>query len=326
MKKWLITTVAIVVTGLVAAFLIAPSLLGPKPNQSAAPSSSPQVTREGPTGVVKVLATTNVWGDIVKQLGGDWVEVTVILDDPLQDPHSYEATARDQLAVNDAEVIVLNGGGYDEFVLQLLQSADAVEPKFVVSAVDPEESLGEAEADEHSHDHDNEHVWYDFVSVAGFADKFLATMGDIRPESFNDLNKNYDFFIAELDNLTLRMEALRDHSLGLGVIATEGVGNLLLENSGFENMTPEALADAIEEETEVPPAALAETESLMKNGLVGLLVTNAQVSDQVSQRLIALANSKSIPVVELSELIPDPEMDYLDWMNQVLDQLQEAVY
>jgi zinc/manganese transport system substrate-binding protein len=321
MKKWVFGLIGAIIVGLLAAFVIAPVFFGPKPTESSTANPSPSITRDGPTGVVKVLASTNVWGDIVKQLGGDWVDVTVIIDDPLQDPHSYEANARDQLAVNDAEVIVLNGGGYDEFLSTLVNSADST--KFVVYAVDPEESHSE-ETTEHHHDHANEHVWYDFVSVAEFADKFLATMGEIRPEAFDDLNANYDFFISELDNLTIRMEALRDHSLGLGVIATEGVGNLL--HAGFVNQTPEALADAIEEESEVPPAALAETESLIKNGLISLLVTNSQVSDQVSQRLTTLAESKSIPVVQLSELIPDPNMDYLDWMNQVLDQLQEAVY
>jgi zinc/manganese transport system substrate-binding protein len=326
MKKWVLGVIGAVLVGLLAAFVVGPVLFGPKPDPSSTANPTPSVTRDGPTGVVKVLASTNVWGDIVKQLGGDWVDVEVIIDDPLQDPHSYEATARDQLAVNDAELIVLNGGGYDDFLDQLVNTADSEEPKFVIFAVDPEESHGESGSEAHAHDHENEHVWYDFVSVMEFADKFLATMGEIRPESFDDLNQNHDFFSSEVANLTTRMEALRDHALGLGVIATEGVGNLLLEHAGFVNQTPEALADAIEEETEVPPAALAETEALIENGLISLLVTNSQVEDQVSARLTKLAEANSVPVVQLSELIPDPQMDYLDWMNQVLDQLQEAIY
>lgn len=326
MKKWILGVVGAIVVGLLAAFVVGPVFFGPKPDSTSTGNPSPSVTRDGATGVVKVVVSTNVWGDIVKQLGGEWVDVEVIIDDPLQDPHSYEATARDQLAVSDAELVVLNGGGYDDFLYQLVNTADAEEPKFVIFAVDPEESHETSDSDAHSHDHENEHVWYDFVSVMEFADKFLATMGEIRPEAFDDLNQNYDFFSAEVANLTIRMEALRDHALGLGVIATEGVGNLLLEHAGFVNQTPEALADAIEEETEVPPAALAETEALIENRLVSLLVTNAQVEDQVSVKLTELADSKSIPVVQLSELIPDPDMDYLDWMNQVLDQLQEAIY
>lgn len=320
MKKWIFGIVAAAVAGLLAVFVIAPGIFNPGATNSS--SSSPEITRTGPTGVVKVLASTNVWGDIAKQLGGDWVEVTVILDDPMQDPHSYEASARDQLAVNDAEVIVMNGGGYDDFMTTLIQAAD--EAKIVQMAVPVAESAGESET--HAHTHDNEHVWYDFDSVGEFSQNFVAALTDIRPESFTDVNKNFDTFKIELDNLKVRLEGLAGHSLGLGVVATEGVGNLMLEHAGFENLTPEALADAIEEETEVPPAALAKTETLIKNNLVAILITNAQVEDQVSQRLRKLAEAEGVPVVQFSELIPEAGMNYFDWMNQVLDQVQEAVY
>ena len=320
MKKWIFGLLAAAVAGLLAVFVIAPGIFGPGATPSS--SSSPSITRTGATGVVKVLATTNVWGDIAKQLGGDWVEVTVILDDPMQDPHSYEASARDQLAVNDAELIVMNGGGYDEFMHVLIESAESA--RLVVEAVPGAESTGES--DVHAHSHDNEHVWYDFDAVDEFSQNFVAALTDLRPESFTDVNKNYDSFKLELDNLQTRLEGLAGHSLGLGVLATEGVGNLLLEHAGFENLTPEALADAIEEETEVPPAALAKAETLIKNNLVAILVTNAQVEDQVSERLRKLAETEGVPVVQLSELIPDAEMNYFDWMNQVLDQVQEAVY
>ncbi len=322
MKKWIFGVIAAAVAGLLAVFVIAPGIFNPSANPSN--SASPEVTRTGATGVVKVLATTNVWGDIAKQLGGDWVEVSVILDDPMQDPHSYEASARDQLAVNDAELIVMNGGGYDEFMHTLIESADSA--KLVVEAVEEHDSAAESDSHAHSHNHANEHVWYDFDSVAEFSEHFVAALNDIRPEAFEDVNKNYDSFKIELDNLKTRQEGLAGHSLGLGVVATEGVGNLLLEHAGFENLTPEALADAIEEETEVPPAALAETETLIKNNLVAILVTNLQVEDQVSERLRKLAEAEGVPVVQLSELIPEPGMNYFDWMNQVLDQIQEAVY
>jgi zinc/manganese transport system substrate-binding protein len=320
MKKWILGLIAAAVAGLLAVFVIAPGFFNPNANPSN--SASPEVTRTGATGIVKVLATTNVWGDIAKQLGGDWVEVTVILDDPMQDPHSYEASARDQLAVNDAELIVMNGGGYDDFMTALIQASEDV--KIVQMAVPVEESAGES--DVHAHSHDNEHVWYDFDAVGEFSENFVAALTDIRPESFTDVNKNFDTFKVELDNLQVRLEGLAGHSLGLSVVATEGVGNLLLEHAGFENLTPEALADAIEEDTEVPPAALAETETLIKNNLVSILITNLQVEDQVSERLRKLAEAEGVPVVQLSELIPEAGLNYFDWMNQVLDQIQEAVY
>ncbi|MEN9872295.1 MAG: hypothetical protein RL450_230, partial [Actinomycetota bacterium] len=38
------------------------------------------------------------------------------------------------------------------------------------------------------------------------------------------------------------------------------------------------------------------------------------------------AEAEGVPVVQLSELIPEAGLSYFDWMNEVLDQIQEAVY
>ena len=86
----------------------------------AAPEAKP--TEEPFTGIT-IVASTNVWGDVAKSIGGDRVQVVSIIENFAQDPHSYEASARDQLAVNDADVIVANGGGYDPFMDALAKSA-----------------------------------------------------------------------------------------------------------------------------------------------------------------------------------------------------------
>ena len=67
-------------------------------------------------GKVKVVATTDVYADIVKQVGGDNVDVTPIIASTSTDPHSYEATAADRVKTKDAGLVVVNGGGYDQFL------------------------------------------------------------------------------------------------------------------------------------------------------------------------------------------------------------------
>jgi len=57
-----------------------------------------------------------------------------------------------------------------------------------------------------------------------------------------------------------------------------------------------------------------------------LLVTNTQVQDAVSADLVKMAESVGTPVVELSEVIPSEDLDYLDWMASVIDRLQQAIY
>jgi len=338
MRSWIkiigsALTVAFVAAGLYTIFVNFTTTGDPEGNPSDA--LSPTLTREGQTGAIQVATSTNVWASVVEILGGEWVEVTAIISDPMQDPHSYEASARDQLTLSEAELVIANGGGYDEFVGQLVSALDG--ERIFIELVEGEHShLGEEDShdeeehsqDEESHNHDygNEHIWYDIHAVEEASEMIVEAITELRPESFDQVNQNFDFFMAELDNLEIRLEALREKALGLGFIATEGVGNLLLEEAGFVNQTPDALADAIEEEREVPAAALKQAQDLISGKVVSLVVVNEQQLDQVSELLVESANASGVPVVQLSELISEPEMDYLDWMASILDHLQEAIY
>lgn len=297
--------------------------------QSPTPSNSETVS---PTGAIKVVASTSVWASIVEFVGGDAVEVTAIISDPNRDPHSYEASARDQLAVSEAELVVMNGGGYDDFMLQLIEAAS--DTKLVLQAVEGDESHGDDHSDdehsddEHSHSHEeNEHVWYDFDAVSDFAVRLADVLTQLRPESLDSVSAHFDEFEAELEVLSLRRDALRDRALGLGVLQTAPLASLLLEDAGFVDLTPTELLEAVEEEREVPPLAMAEAQTLLQSGEVALLAVNEQLLDPQSEQLVAWAQAASVAIVYFSELIPDPtNQDYLDWMHAILDELQEKIY
>ncbi len=72
---------------------------------------------------LSIVASTNVYGDIASAIGGDLVSVTSIITSAAQDPHSYEASAQDQLALSKADLVIENGGGYDPFIDQLLEAS-----------------------------------------------------------------------------------------------------------------------------------------------------------------------------------------------------------
>ncbi|MQA11378.1 MAG: metal ABC transporter substrate-binding protein [Pseudonocardiaceae bacterium] len=84
---------------------------------------SESVSDEPAKGQISVAASTNVWGSVTKAIGGDQVAVESIIDDPSVDPHSYEDTPADAAAVTDAQLLVYNGGGYDEFFTKLADRA-----------------------------------------------------------------------------------------------------------------------------------------------------------------------------------------------------------
>src|SRR5437867_10273245 len=71
-------------------------------------------------GKPKVVAAENFWGSIAAQLGGDRVEVTVIIDNPNADPHDYEPTTADARSMATATLVIVNGVGYDPWADRLL--------------------------------------------------------------------------------------------------------------------------------------------------------------------------------------------------------------
>src|SRR5699024_4812907 len=72
------------------------------------------------SGELSVVTSTNVYADIVSQVAGDFAEVTAVIDDPNQDPHSYEATTQHRLTMSKADLVVTHGAGYDGFMTKMI--------------------------------------------------------------------------------------------------------------------------------------------------------------------------------------------------------------
>ncbi len=94
-----------------------------------------------------VVATTTQVGDLVRQVGGDRVEVDQLLQ-PNSDPHGYEPRPSDAAAVADADVVVRSGGDLDQWLGDLIENTGRDAP--TVELIDSVETIeGEDERDPH---------------------------------------------------------------------------------------------------------------------------------------------------------------------------------
>lgn len=268
------------------------------------------------TGKIAVVASTNVWGDIARQIGGDAVSVVSIISDAAQDPHSYEASARVQLALSKADLVIENGGGYDDFVETLLKGAGN-DAATILNAVDIsgfDQGAGL-----------NEHVWYDFPTVKKVAAKIAGTLSALdasRASAFAANLKAFDTGLGLLEGEAAAIKA--GPAGGSGVAITEPVPLYLLAASGLVNKTPEAFSAALEEERDVPPDALRKTLALFSAHKVALLAYNEQTSGPETQLVLKAAKEAGIPVVPMTETLPAGK-DYLSWMSDNLAAVKEAL-
>ena len=270
---------------------------------------------------ITIVASTNVWGDIAKSIGGDRVQVVSIIENFAQDPHSYEASARDQLAVNDADLIVANGGGYDVFIEAL---AKASGDKEVLYAYLPDELAKEDDGHNHDHSDGNEHVWYDFHVVEDFANRLAAALAVLDAEYSSEYSDNLIDFQGEIEILEDRIAAVSGKYSGASFVASEPVANYLLLELGLEDLTPKPFSQAIEEELDVSPKDLLAIQKLLKAKSVDVFVVNPQTGSVQINGLVSLAKQNGIAVVELSELLPEASR-YFEWMDLNIANLEAAL-
>lgn len=266
---------------------------------------------------VKVVASTNVYGDIAEQIGGDRVDVTSIISDPDQDPHSFEANTRNQLTLSKAKVVIENGGGYDDFIDRMLKSSGNSSTE-LINAV---KVSGKAAPEGGEL---NEHVWYDFPTVSRIADRIAAALGKATPADAATFTKNAQTFKDGLAGLEAKEADIKKTHSGEGIGITEPVPLYLTEASGLVNKTPDAFSEAIEEGDDVSPKILRETLKLYGDKQVKALVYNAQTSGAQTEKVKDAAQAADVPVVPVTETLPKGE-DYLGWMTANVDALAAAL-
>lgn len=282
---------------------------------------------------VQVVASTNVYGDLTATIGGDHVAVTSIITSPAQDPHSYEASAQDQLAISRAGLVVLNGGGYDPFMQLLLDAAgtrpatvNAVEASGLLPPATPDAGDGH---DDGPGDHDhaaglNEHVWYDLHAVPAIVDAIAHELAALDPDHAAEFDANARALVAEVDALHARAHVLEHEAGGGRFAATEPVAVHLLTSAGLTDVTPPAFAEAIEEGADVPPAALLSILNLVEGGDLVLLAHNEQTSSPETERVVAAAQRAGVPTASFTETLPEGE-HFVSWMAGNLDRIEEAL-
>ncbi|MFF2675077.1 metal ABC transporter solute-binding protein, Zn/Mn family [Arthrobacter koreensis] len=287
---------------------------------------------------IRVVASTNVYGSILESVGGEFVSVESIINRPSQDPHSYEATARDKLAVSEAALVVLNGGGYDSFMETLVQE-ESVAAENVLNAVEisgldeghsegDDEDHGDSHAghshSRHSHGGFNEHVWYDPEAMGLLAEAAAERLAELDPENEQAFRDNAAGFASGIQELEDRLGEVRAAAEGRDVAMTEPVPAYLLEDAGLHNVTPDDFTEAVEEGQDVPPAVLKEMQDLLASGDIAFLAYNEQTSTSQTEAVRGTAEDAGIPVVDFSETLPEGE-DFLAWMNRNVTAIQDVL-
>ncbi|MBF6539155.1 zinc ABC transporter substrate-binding protein [Nocardia farcinica] len=291
---------------------------------------------------ITVVASTNVWGDIAAAVAGPDAEVRSLISDPAADPHSYEVTAVQAAELSDADLIVYNGGHYDEFIDKAIGGKN----KRTVNAV----AIAGGGADEHGHDHgaegdaqaapadghdhgnhehdahehDNEHVWYDTHVAGEVAERIADSLGELDPDHRQAYADRAAAFTARLAGIDAVVDRIAAEHPNQPVVQTEPLAQYLVLAAKADDRTPHEFQEAIEQGTDPSPAAVAAVRDLITTKQVRALIYNVQTEDKITKDIRALADTAGIAVVEVTETLPEG-LDYIQWQTRNAEALATAL-
>ncbi|OBG15803.1 ABC transporter substrate-binding protein [Mycolicibacterium celeriflavum] len=275
-----------------------------------------------PATPVDVVVSVDQWGDIVSDLGGDCARVTTVLASSGVNPHDFEPAPSDAAEFQEAQLVVLNGGHYDEWAAKLAASSAPDAP--VVDAL----AVGGATPDHEGETHDHEvnpHAWYNPATVTAVADAVSARLRELEPGAAGYFDERRAAFSETLRPYDERIDSIRSGASGKSYAATETVFDDMGAALGLVNRTPRGYQVSSANESEPSPADLDAFLQLLADRGVDVLVYNVQTEGAVPQQLRAAAEGAGVPVVDITETVP-PDIDsFASWQVNQLAELGEAL-
>ena len=274
-------------------------------------------TTGGTAGPITVVAAENFWGSLVSQLGGTKVNVTSIVSDPNIDPHEYASNPADAIAITNAQLVIVNGAGYDSWALEIL-SAESTPNQVVLNV---QELLGQpVDA--------NPHFWYSPNYVNDTVAAMYRGLVKIDPADRSYFTAQYGDLNASLWTSYMHQEEIIKHLFaGSPVASTESIFVYMANATGLNIITPTAFMKAMSEGSDPSAQDVATFENQLDGGntTVRVLVYNEQTVSPLTNSLLALAAKNEIPYIRISETIQPPNFTFQAWMQGEVGELQDAL-
>jgi ABC-type Zn uptake system ZnuABC Zn-binding protein ZnuA len=156
---------------------------------------------------LQVVATTNIVGDVVHNVGGDRIDQITLMGIGV-DPHSYVPTPSGTAAVYDADVVFANGAGLESNLDEMLASAGGGAAEILVSEgvefLPPPDQAGQAGSSDESHAHEENvdpHVWFSVPNVILWTTNIERALSALDPDNASYYAQNAQAYTAKLEAL-----------------------------------------------------------------------------------------------------------------------------
>jgi zinc/manganese transport system substrate-binding protein/manganese/iron transport system substrate-binding protein len=300
----------VIAVALSLAFLVAGCGQGP---------GRPSPVGSGPTpgpGAIQVVTTTTVFADIVRSVGGSRADVHSIIP-PGVGPEDYEPKPDDARLLADAQLIVSNGVGLDDFLNRLLESGSGGKtPRLVLGeGIDP--ILVDAEP--------NPHFWLDPTLVkTGYLPKIVSALSALAPADATTFQANAAAYGTQLDALDAELKA-KVETIPVAnrrLVTFHDAFPYFARHFGFE-LIGVVVANVGQEPNAAELAALVQK---VRAAGVKAVFSEAQFNPKLAQTLADEAGIKTVVTTLYNDALgPAPADSYPGMMRWNVDKIVEAL-
>ncbi len=155
---------------------------------------------------VKAVASFSILADLVRQVGGERVEVSTLVG-PNGDAHVFQPSPADANRVAGARLLFMNGLGLEGWIDRLARASETKATTVVVSAgVRP--IAGHDEHAGHGHEHHlDPHAWQDVANTKIYVTNIRDALVAADPGGREAYEANAARYLAELDALDAEVRA-----------------------------------------------------------------------------------------------------------------------
>jgi len=286
---------------------------------------------------------------VTKRIGGDHIEVVNIVP-PGVEPHDFEPTAKNMVALTSADLFVYNGSGLELWVEKAVENLDKNHTQ-VVNTTEGLDLLKAAEhEDDHEHEHEHEgehadehkdehehehghdhdhgefdpHVWLNPVLLKTQAEKVKQALVSKDQAHAADYEKNFAELASDLDQLDKEYKEMVAQATKKEFMVSHSAFGYLADHYGLKQVAISGVNPA----DEPSPSKMKELVEHVKEHELSYVLFETLVSPKVAEVIAKEAGVKTAtlnPLEGLTKADLDAGKDYLSIMRENLETLQEAL-
>ncbi|MGX7052317.1 metal ABC transporter solute-binding protein [Leuconostoc palmae] len=265
-------------------------------------------TKHAKNGKITIVASTDFYAELAQTVVGNHGKATAIITKDNISPEDYEPTTAVAKKVSGTDIALANGLGYDTWLNKLAKSSKQTQLI----------RIGEDVLNEKSGT--NPHLWNNPDTMIKTANYLADDLSKKDPDHKSEYQANAKKYISSLKPVTSMVNELKENSKGQSVAQTEPVFEYMLTAMGYKVMDND-FSEAIEEGNDPSPAALSSLKSAITDHKIAFIVNNKQTTSSTVSNIINLAKDNNIPIVNVTETIPNGE-HYVSWKLDELKQVQ----